>query len=51
MTSMPDTELTTSSSRWAVHFLFDQRGSWGESKSQWKWIGKGEISVEHGALT
>ena len=51
MTPKADTELTQSSaSRWSVHFLFGQSGSWAEPKSQWKWIGKGELSADRGTL-
>ena len=46
------TELTRPArSRWSVHFLFGQKRSWGESKSQWKWIGKGELSVDRSFLS
>ena len=31
--------------RWSVHFLFGQK-AWGERASQWRWIGKGEISLD-----
>ena len=52
MTCNADAVLTSSrSSRWSVHFLFGQRASWGEPKSQWKWIGKGELSVDRSFLT
>jgi membrane associated rhomboid family serine protease/TPR repeat protein len=52
MTANADVEATSSrSSRWPVHFLFGQSASWGEPKSQWKWIGKGEVSVDQDFLT
>ena len=52
MTSNTDAELTSShASRWSVHFLFGQSASWGEPKSQWKWIGKGELSADRSFLT
>jgi membrane associated rhomboid family serine protease/TPR repeat protein len=52
MTSNAEAELTSShSSSWSVHFLFGQSASWGEPKSQWKWIGKGELSVDRSFLT
>ena len=42
-----DTEvMRSSSSRWAVHFLFGQAGSWREPKSQWKCIGKCELLAD-----
>jgi len=51
VTPKSDSELTRSaSSRWAVHFLFGQGGSRGEPKSQWKWIGKGELSADRESL-
>ena len=52
MTPNADTELTHSASaRWPVQLLFGQGRSWGEPKSQWKWIGKGELSVDRDSLT
>jgi rhomboid protease GluP len=45
-----DTQVAHSACTWQVHFLFGQGGSWGEPKSQWKWIGKGELSVERHSL-
>src|ERR1700691_904587 len=51
VTPSADTELTHSaSSRWPVQLLFGQGRSWGEPKSQWKWIGKGELSVDRDSL-
>ena len=51
MTSNADTELTHSASaRWPVQLLFGQSRSWGESKSQWRWIGKGELSADRDSL-
>ena len=51
MTPNADTELTHSASaRWPVQLLFGQGRSWGEPKSQWKWIGKGELSLDRDSL-
>ena len=51
MTTNADTELTHSpSARWPVQLLFGQGRSWGEPKSQWKWIGKGELSADRDSL-
>jgi TPR repeat protein/membrane associated rhomboid family serine protease len=51
MTPKTDSEPTRSaSSHWPVHFLFGQRASSGEPKSQWKWIGKGELSADQDSL-
>gem|GEM_PF-1633492 len=50
MTPNAGTEPALSASTWPVHFLFGQGGSWGEPKSQWKWIGKGELSVNRDSL-
>jgi rhomboid protease GluP len=38
------------SGRWSVHFLFGQR-SWGEPKSEWRWIGEGALSIDRNSLT
>jgi membrane associated rhomboid family serine protease/TPR repeat protein len=47
-----DTEMMHSASgRWPVHFLYGQAGSWGERKSQWRWIGKGELSIDRDSFT
>jgi len=45
------TDRVDSVSRWPVHFLFGQGGSWGEPKSQWRWIGKGELSIDRDSVT
>jgi membrane associated rhomboid family serine protease/TPR repeat protein len=50
VTPNADTELAHAASPWRVHFLFGQGGSWGEPKSQWKWIGKGELSADQDSL-
>jgi rhomboid protease GluP len=51
VTPNADTELTHSpSARWPVQLLFGQGRSWGEPKSQWKWIGKGELSADRDSL-
>ena len=51
MTTNADTELTHSpSARWPVQLLFGQGRSWGEPKTQWKWIGKGELSADRDFL-
>ena len=51
MTPNADMELTHSASaRWPVQLLFGQGRSWGEPKSQWKWIGKGELSADRDSL-
>lgn len=48
----PDTEPERPpASRWSIHFLSGQTRSWGEPKSQWKWIGKGELSIDRDGLT
>ena len=52
MTPTSDREpARPASSRWSVHFLFGQGKSWGEPKSQWQWIGKGELSLDRNSLT
>jgi rhomboid protease GluP len=46
-----DTEqMRAASFRWPVHFLFGQSATWGEPKSQWKWIGKGELTADGKSL-
>lgn len=52
MISTADTEQPRSATLpWPVHFLFGQKATWGEPKSQWKWIGKGGLSVDRNYLT
>jgi hypothetical protein len=43
-------QMHSVSFRWPVHFLFGQRATWGEPKSQWKWIGKGELAIDRDTL-
>src|ERR1700722_9552679 len=51
VTPNADIEPTHSASaRWPVQLLFGQGRSWGEPKSQWKWIGKGELSADRDSL-
>ena len=51
MTPNADIELTHSASAsWPIQSLFGQGRSWGEPKSQWKWIGKGELSADRDSL-
>lgn len=51
MTPQADIEQTRSpANRWPVHFLFGQKAASGEAKSQWKWIGKGELSADQDLL-
>jgi TPR repeat protein/membrane associated rhomboid family serine protease len=46
-----DQSARPSNGRWPVQFLFGQALSWREPKSEWKWIGKGEVSIDGGILT
>jgi len=50
MTSNSEADQRRSTGRrWPVHFLFGQK-TWGERASQWRWIGKGEISLDRHSL-
>ncbi len=51
MALSPESELTRPAvSRWALHFLYGQSRSSGELKSQWRWIGKGDLAVDGNSL-